>query len=169
MLITSCRLAKDKGLEYLIPAIKELLGKRKDICWKFIGDGPYKETFRHELDGYNVLFTGFLTGDTYVKALQNADLFVFPSIADTFGQTPMEAQACGVPVIVTNRGGPKDNVLNGETGLVVEGKSSSALLKGIESILDKDLLQQMGQKARANVAERSFENAFQELCKHYTL
>ncbi|HIP83615.1 MAG TPA: glycosyltransferase, partial [Desulfocapsa sulfexigens] len=96
-------------------------------------------------------------------------LFVFPSIADTFGQTPMEAQACGVPVIVTNRGGPKDNVLDGETGLIVEGKSSSALLKGIKSILDKELLQQMGQNARANVAERSFENAFQELCKHYTL
>ena len=168
-LITSCRLAKDKGLEYLIPAIKKLLGKRKDICWKFIGDGPYKETFQHELSGYNVLFTGFLTGETYVKTLQDADLFVFPSIADTFGQTPMEAQACGVPVIVTNRGGPKDNVLDGETGLIVEGKSSSALLEGIESVLDKDLLQQMGLKARAYVAERSFENAFQELCKHYTL
>lgn len=168
-LITSCRLAKDKGFEYLVPAIKELLGKRNDICWKFVGDGPYRDTLRNELDGYNVLFTGILEGDKYVRELQDADLFVFPSVADTFGQTPLESQACGVPVIVTNRGGPKDNVVDGETGLIVEGKSSSALLEGIETVLDKDLLRQMGHRARAFVADRTFENSFKELCSHYTL
>ncbi len=168
-LITSCRLAKDKGLEYLVPAVKELLGKRDDIRWKFIGDGPFRETLGRELHGYNVIFTGFLKDDEYVKALQDSDLFVFPSITDTFGQTPLEAQACGVPVIVTNRGGPKDNVIDGETGLIVEGKSSSALLKGIETVLDKDLLHHMGLKARASVADRTFENSFRELCDHYTL
>ena len=168
-LLTSCRLAKDKGLEYLVPAVKKLLGARDDICWKFVGDGPYRETLSNELAGYNVEFSGFLKGDAYVKALQGADLFVFPSIADTFGQTPLEAQACGIPVIVTNRGGPKDNVTDGETGIIVEGKSSSALLKGIETVLDKDLLYHMGLKARISVAGRTFENAFKELCEHYTL
>ncbi len=91
------------------------------------------------------------------------------SINDTFGQTLMEAQACGLPVVVTNRGGLEDNVHDGETGIVVEGKSSEALAKGIESILNRALLQSMGKKASSHVRCCSFKKCFEELCSHYTL
>ena len=165
---TSCRISMEKGLDNLTPAILKLLEKRPDVRWKFVGDGPYKpHLMRTFATTERVEFTGFLSGDDYVSAIQESDLFVFPSNTDTFGQTPMEAQACGVPVVVTNRGGPKDNVLDGENGIIVEGKSSLALLEGIEPLLDKSLLQQMGKKARAYISDRSFENAFKELCSHY--
>lgn len=167
-LTTSCRLSKDKGLEYLLPAVKSLLANHRNLRWRFIGDGPYRGELEEELAGYAVEFTGFLEGPVYVDAIRRSDLFVFPSISDTFGQTPLEAQACGVPVLVTDRGGPKDNMVDGETGLVVEGKSAAALVEGVEMLLDKSLLKMMGQNAGRFAANRGFAQAFQELYAHYS-
>jgi glycosyltransferase involved in cell wall biosynthesis len=166
-LVTSCRMSKDKGLEYLLPAVKILLARHQGLRWRFVGDGPYRAQLQEELKKYEVEFTGFLHGESYVDAIRECDLFVFPSISDTFGQTPLEAQACGVPVLVTDRGGPKDHVLDGETGLVIEGKSTTALIEGVEMLLDKPLLAMMGQNARRFAQTRGFEKAFQELYDHY--
>lgn len=168
-LVTSCRISKDKGLEYLLPAVKILLERHQNLCWRFVGDGPYREQLQGELRNHAVEFTGFLHGESYVDAIRKSDLFVFPSISDTFGQTPLEAQACGVPVLVTDRGGPKDNVMDGETGLVIEGKSTTALVEGVEMLLDKPLLTLMGQNARKFAMTKGFENAFQELYAHYVM
>jgi glycosyltransferase involved in cell wall biosynthesis len=167
-LTTSCRLSKDKGLEYLLPAVKTLLAKHRNMRWRFIGDGPYRGEMEKELAGFAVEFTGFLEGTVYVDAIRGSDLFVFPSITDTFGQTPLEAQACGVPVLVTDRGGPKDNMVDGETGLVVEGKNAAALVEGVEMLLDKSLLKMMGKNAGRFAANRGFAQAFRELYAHYS-
>jgi glycosyltransferase involved in cell wall biosynthesis len=168
-LVTSCRMSKDKGLNYLLPAVRILLERYPNLRWKFVGDGPYRQELTQGLQNYPVEFTGFLEGDVYVEAIRQSDLFVFPSFSDTFGQTPLEAQACGVPVLVTDRGGPKDNVLDGETGLVVEAKSVSALVEGVEMLLDKALLAMMGRNARRFAASRGFEQAFHTLYAQYTL
>jgi len=167
-LTTSCRLSRDKGLEYLLPAVKILLARHRNLRWRFIGDGPYRGELEEGLAGFAVEFTGFLEGTVYVDAIRQSDLFVFPSITDTFGQTPLEAQACGVPVLVTDRGGPKDNMVDGETGLVVEGKSTAALVEGVEMLLDKSLLRMMGQNAGKFAAGRGFAEAFRELYAHYS-
>lgn len=166
-LVTSCRMSKDKGLEYLLPAVRILLSRHPELRWKFVGDGPYRSHLEENLQDYSVEFTGFLNGEAYVEAIRQSDLFVFPSISDTFGQTPLEAQACGVPVLVTDRGGPKDNVVDGETGLVVEGKSPQALIEGVEMLLDKPLLAKMGLNAKQFAAKRGFEEAFLELYAQY--
>jgi glycosyltransferase involved in cell wall biosynthesis len=156
-------------LEYLLPAVKILLEKHRNLRWKFVGDGPYRQELQDGLKGYRVEFTGFLHGAHYVDAIRQGDLFVFPSSSDTFGQTPLEAQACGVPVLVTDRGGPKDNVLDGETGLIVEGENAAALVEGVEMLLDKPLLASMGRKAGKFASTRSFETAFHELYAHYDI
>jgi len=166
-LVTSCRMSKDKGLEYLLPAVHSLLERHPDLRWRFVGDGPYRAHLEEQLKHYPVEFMGFLHGEDYVEAIRRSDLFVFPSISDTFGQTPLEAQACGVPVLVTDRGGPKDHVLDGETGVVVEGKSVQALIDGVEMLLDKRLLALMGRKARKYAASRGFEQAFLALYAQY--
>ncbi|MBU2619730.1 MAG: glycosyltransferase [Proteobacteria bacterium] len=168
-LVTSCRLSKDKGLEYLLSAVKILLEKHRNLRWKFVGDGPYRQEMQEELKGYQVEFTGFLHDSHYVDAIRQSDLFVFPSSSDTFGQTPLEAQACGVPVLVTDRGGPKDNVLDGETGLIVEGENAAALVEGVEMLLDKHLLASMGREAGKFASTRSFDTAFHELYAHYAI
>jgi glycosyltransferase involved in cell wall biosynthesis len=71
-------------------------------------------------------------------------------------------------VLVTDRGGPKDNMVDGETGLVVEGKNAAALVEGVEMLLDKSLLKMMGQNAGRFAASRGFAEAFRELYAHYS-
>jgi len=120
------------------------------------------------LSGTRSVFTGYLDGDALVSVYASCDLFVFPSTTDTFGNVVLEAQACGIPVIVTDRGGPQENIVPGETGLVVEGNSEGSFLSGIESLLsDLQRLKNMGLAARRYVESRSFYNAFEETWELY--
>ena len=64
------------------------------------------------------VFTGYLTGNELATAYASADIFVFPSTTDTFGNVILEAQACGVPVIVSDSGGPKELVEDRTNGLI---------------------------------------------------
>ena len=69
------------------------------------------------------------------EAYTSADLFVFPSsTTDTFGNVILEAQASGLPVIVTDGGGPRENMAPGQTGLVVPGGDAAALARAITSL-----------------------------------
>jgi len=161
------RISKEKNLEILGKAFKLL--NRPDVSLTVVGDGPYREEFEANMKGLNVDFPGYLQGEDLVNTYCAADLFVFPSTTDTFGNVILEANACGVPTIVTDIGGPQENVRDGETGLIVEGDSIEALKAGIESLLDKDRLAEMKIKARQSSEKRSFESSVRKLWEFYKL
>ncbi len=81
-----------------------------------VGAGPMLETFKAAYP--NVTFTGKLTGEDLAEAYASADVFVFPSLTDTFGIVLLEAMAAGVPVAAFPVTGPLDNVRNGVTGVL---------------------------------------------------
>ncbi len=109
------------------------------------------------------LFTGYLDGEDLAAAYASADLFLFPSSTDTFGNVILEAQASGLPVIVTDQGGPQENILPGETGVIVPADDPQALGEAVETLVADPLrLKRMGQAARHFLEDRSFEKAFQE-------
>ena len=84
------------------------------------------------------------------RAYASADLFVFPSATDTFGNVVLEAQASGVPVIVTDAGGPRELMIDGETGAVFPAGSGSGLVEAVRRLtLDRNSLAEMGHNARA--------------------
>jgi glycosyltransferase involved in cell wall biosynthesis len=116
---------------------------------------------QENLAGYSCLFTGYLDGEELACAYASSDLFVFPSTTDTFGNVVMEAQASGVPVVVTNAGGPQENILEGETGLIVAADDAESLLDAVSALVaDPERRRSMGIAARRYMEERSFENAF---------
>jgi glycosyltransferase involved in cell wall biosynthesis len=107
------------------------------------------------LAGYPVLFTGFLEGEELAGGYASADLFVFPSATDTFGNVVLEAQASGLPVIVSDQGGPKELMTDGETGVVVRAGSRKDLLDVILSFLaEPERIGAMGRNARDFTEER---------------
>jgi glycosyltransferase involved in cell wall biosynthesis len=113
-------------------------------------------------------FTGFLDGDDLVAAYASADIFVFPSTTDTFGNVVLEAQACGLPVVVSDQGGPRENMLPDKTGLVVSGNDSIALAEALDRLLSRPLDRKiMGREARCYMEKRSFEAAFLETWETY--
>lgn len=94
-----------------------------------VGDGPQLETLRTEYK--SVYFTGPKLGEDLARHYSAADVFVFPSLTDTFGNVMLEAMACGVPVAAYPVMGPIDVI--GETGA---GVLSTDLAEAAESALD---------------------------------
>lgn len=88
-----------------------------------VGDGPERMLFEAKYPA--AVFTGYLREDTYVRALSSADVFVFPSLTDTFGLVMIEAMACGTPVAAFNVASPIDVVEQGVTGELDEDLSEA--------------------------------------------
>ncbi len=156
------RVSREKNLEMLARVFKKLVQDKAPVHLVVVGDGPYLADMQKELAGAPCTFTGYLHGEDLAAAYASCDLFIFPSTTDTFGNVVLEAQASGLPVIVTDAGGPQENVLNGKTGLIVRGDSEEALLRAIKSLLaHPERLREMGMKARRYMEERPFDAAFQ--------
>jgi glycosyltransferase involved in cell wall biosynthesis len=157
------RVAREKDLHILTAAYKECLRHRDDLKLIIVGSGPYLDQMQSELAGYNVCFSGELSGDDLAQAYASSDIFVFPSATDTFGKAVLEAQASGLPVIVSDEGGPREVMRSNETGLVFRARQTHALASAILSLAERPgLIRRMGEQARASCRDRSFQAAFRE-------
>ena len=162
------RVSKEKNLQILVSAFKKLIESRKDVRLFVVGDGPYKTEMVEALKDTPTVFTGYVQGEDLAEIFASADLFVFPSTTDTFGNVALESQASGVPVIVTDKGGPQENIIPGETGIIVKGDDEAALLQGLLKLLaDKTRLKAMGKAARLYTESRCFSCAFEESWEFY--
>ncbi|AEB08091.1 glycosyltransferase [Desulfobacca acetoxidans] len=155
------RISKEKNLQVLVRAFKRVIQVRPEVHLIVVGDGPYFEEMQLSLSGTPCLFTGYLDGEELASVYASCDLFLFPSTTDTFGNVVLEAQASGLPVIVTDAGGPQENIVPGKTGLVVRGDDEAAFAEAIlRLIADPKKMQRMGKEARVYIENRSFKHAF---------
>ncbi len=163
------RVSKEKNLQILVNVFKLLARSKGNVEFVIVGDGPYRKEMEQALSGTPSVFMGYMEGEALAEAYASCDLFVFPSTTDTFGNVVLEAQASGLPVIVTDLGGPRENVVHGKTGLIVEGNSEKSLLDGIQALVsDPRRLKEMGKAARGYAESRSFDIAFNEAWDLYT-
>lgn len=163
------RVSREKNLPMLADLFKQLSHASDNISLVVAGDGPYLREMKQELAGTPCCFTGCMTGEGLAKLYATSDLFVFPSTTDTFGNVVLEAQASQLPVIVTDSGGPHENVIPGKTGLVVPAHNPPALMSAIKALIkDRGKLKQMGKAARHYAENRPFDKAFEQTWKMYT-
>ena len=133
-----------------------------------VGDGPEEEKMRQNCKQDNTAFLGRLEGDELAHAYASCDLFVFPSISETFGNVVLEALASGLPVVAANMGGPKSIVKHEETGYLVKPKDMGAHLEKIALLASDDSLRQsMSSKARQYAETQSWTMLWQELLTIY--
>lgn len=162
------RVSREKSLFNLVDISRRLALIRKGFHLIIAGSGPYMTEMKKDLEGMPVTFTGFLEGDDLADAYASADIFVFPSTTDTFGNVVLEAQASGLPVIVSNEGGPKENLIHGKTGFIVPARDIDALLEAVLKLMDNPgLLQEMKRSARDYTENRSFEATYMQLWDSY--
>lgn len=111
------RLNAEKNVR-LLRTVEEALISAGRTNFKFVivGDGGEKEWLEQNMQ--TAEFLGVLEGEDLARAYANLDLFLFPSHSDTFGNVVQESHASGVPVVVTNSGGPKFLVEDGVNGFV---------------------------------------------------
>ncbi len=152
------RVSREKNLDLFAAACRRLLAAGVKVRPLIVGDGPYAEMMKELLP--EGIYTGSLHGEELASAYASADLFVFPSTTDTFGNVVIEAQASGLPVIVSDVGGPRDLVEDGTDGRITKGLDLDALTAAIRQLVeDAPLRQRMGVASRARVAERDWSRA----------
>ena len=155
------RVSKEKKLDVLIAATRKLSESRTPARPIIVGDGPYMAEMKRLLP--DAIFTGYLTGEDLAAAYASADFFVFPSTTDTFGNVVLEAQASGIPTIVSDVGGPRDLVLHGKDGFVTKALDAQELAGAIRRLVDDPALRsRMGAAARGRVETRNWSEAFEK-------
>jgi glycosyltransferase involved in cell wall biosynthesis len=123
--VTASRLVPYKKVDTIVEAFAALPEKRLVV----IGDGPELRRLKASA-GRNVEFLGHQPASVLRDHLQRARAFVFAAYED-FGIAPVEAQACGTPVIAYGRGGATDSVIDGHTGLFFPEQSPDAIAAAI--------------------------------------
>jgi glycosyltransferase involved in cell wall biosynthesis len=152
------RVSREKNLDLYAAAMRRLITKGVKVRPLVVGDGPYAPMMKELLP--EGIYTGSLHGEELAAAYASSDFFVFPSTTDTFGNVVIEAQASGLPVIVSDIGGPKDLVEEEVDGLVTKGLDLEALTSAISKLASsRELCGKMGLAARARVAERDWSRA----------
>ncbi len=150
------RVSKEKNLSLLADSFREVVGSGFTAGLVIVGDGPFRSELEMRLRGTPVLFTGFLHGEQLASAYASSDVFVFPSSTDTFGNVVLEAQASGIPVIVSDEGGPKELMSPGRTGFVVKANDRTALSRAMAGcLMDRERVRSMGDEARRFIESRA--------------
>jgi colanic acid/amylovoran biosynthesis glycosyltransferase len=157
------RFVEKKGLIYSLQAIKRLTGAGYKLTFRIIGDGPTGDECRAYVreNGLEkvVQFLGFLNHDQYLAELQQANIFLHPSVTaangDTEGGAPttiLEAQACCVPIVSTRHADIPNVVAVDESAVLAHERDVEGLASALASVLDHPgRWDQMGLAGRAFV------------------
>lgn len=160
------RVSREKNLDGLIDAFGAFLATGRPAQLVVVGDGPYLKELADRCRRPEILFTGFLHGEDLARAYAGADVFTFPSTTDTFGNVVLEAQAAGLPAIVSDQGGPQEIVVPGRSGLVVDvdaegGRAFTAAMVRLYD--DAALAAEMSTAAVDNAKLHSWERLLERL------
>jgi glycosyltransferase involved in cell wall biosynthesis len=107
-LLYAGRISKEKKIDLVAETARRLHAEGIRARALIVGHGPYADELRGRFP--EAIFTGYLSGLDLAAAYASADVFVFPSTTDTFGNVILEAQACGLPCVVSDQGGPRELV-----------------------------------------------------------
>lgn len=151
------RIAHEKKVDFLMDAylrVRDRLDER--VALVFVGDGPATAALRARAPE-DVHFTGFLGGKALAEAYAAADLFVFASETETFGNVVLEALASGVPAVAVNRGGVTETVVPGRTGALVPPNDLVAFSDACVRLLEnEDERLRLADGARAEALSRNW-------------
>ncbi len=152
------RLSKEKGLFTLLKAMQDL----PFLKLKILGKGPLEGSLRNFIEQYklkNVELMGFKDGEERFKILREAMSVILPSECwETMSYTVLESFSCGVPVIASDQGGPKELIEDNYTGLFFKPANVEDLKQKIEILLkDRELLLKMRQNCLKITKERYSE------------
>jgi glycosyltransferase involved in cell wall biosynthesis len=163
------RLIPGKGLETLLEAYADLTRHHKEVALLLIGDGPLQEVLRthcHSLGLSQVFFFGSQPYEELAKYYGISDCLVLPTFSDQWPLVILEALACGVPVVTTDRCGSAPDLITGRgTGLVVKHGDPKSLTRALFDILllPSNELMELRERALTAVAEYDVKQVAEKL------
>ncbi len=161
------RLSEQKGITYLIKAMKDVIKEVPDISLVIAGDGPLQATLDQEVLSLelseNIFFVGPRTD--MPRLLKLFDLYVLPSLWEGLPMVLLEAMAAGCPIIATNVGGNMSAIKDGFNGFLVPSKNTEELARTIINLLNDVGLQDVFIRNSYEVFKRKF--SAEKMTKEY--
>lgn len=158
VLLYAGRLAAEKRLEVLLESFRVVRRRwGSKVVLALAGDGPARPSLERGA-GEGVIFLGYRRGEALSRVYASADVFVFPSDTETFGNVALEAMASGLPVVAARKGGVLDIVIPNRTGVLVPPRDAVALAEAVLELLNKPAQRaRLALEARALAGERSWD------------
>jgi glycosyltransferase involved in cell wall biosynthesis len=151
--LTASRLVPYKRIDLIVEALNAMPDKQLTV----IGDGPHFKMLKAKAKS-NVRLLGYQSFDVLRKHMQSAEAFVFAAEED-FGIVPVEAQACGTPVIAFARGGAAETIVEGQTGLFFREQTAESV---IDAVREFEVMGEWDVSAIRRNAERFDATRFRE-------
>ncbi len=161
------RISRDKDLDVILYAFHVLEKQYPDIYLLMAGEGPHRKEFQAHYNSKRIIWMGRLKREILPDFYSGCDLMLFPSTTDTFGMSVLEAQACGLPAMVSNLGGPKEIIVDGESGFIMRDTFPDTWKTMIERLIewkknDPQKLLEMRKASRENAMNKaSWERFFE--------
>ncbi len=159
LVVSVARLVGWKGFQYVIEAMA-ILRSRGKFRYLLVGNGEYRPSLDAQVQALGltdvVTITGGVPQTQVAQYYSIADAAVFPSIGDeAFGIAPIEAMACGVPVVASTSGGMVETVVDGETGFLVGRRDANAIADALSRLAaNPSTARSMGENASRRVMEQ---------------
>ncbi len=156
VVLFASRLVWEKNLETLIRIYQELQMRGANVNFMVAGDGVAMAECKAAMP--NAIFTGKADHDLLSVLYASADVFVFPSTSETYGNVVQEAMASGLPCVIANGGGSAEFVEDGVNGFKCDPNNEIAYVEKVMLLLkNSGLRQRFGEKGRRQVSQCSWD------------
>lgn len=151
------RLAHEKNLSLLADTIDAMQATQPDLISVMVGDGPQRNALEKRLP--RTIFTGFVDADSLARYYASADIFVFPSRSETYGNVTAEAMASGLGVVAFAYAAAAELIEHRHHGLTPRIEDNQGFIDAaVELCRHPAFYAQLGRAARQRVEERSWSN-----------
>ncbi len=161
------RLVLEKGMASFAETVDGL--RQRGIAHRVmvVGDGPERDRFRGMLPG-DAVFTGYLEGEALARAYASAEIFLNPSVTETFGIVTLEAMASGLPAVCADATGSRSLVRHGETGFLVRPGDAAGYIDAVGRLAsDPALRGRMGAAAQQATRRYTWDAVIEALVVQY--
>jgi glycosyltransferase involved in cell wall biosynthesis len=145
------RIAAEKNLQLAVRSYRAMQRHHPDLRYVWVGDGPARAELERKHPEF--VFLGMQHGEELARSYASADLFVFPSRSETFGNVILEALASGLPTVAFDSGAAGEHVVHGHNGYLADDGDETGFIAACEQMIRGDRYRDMRASARASVAE----------------
>ncbi len=156
------RLAPEKNLQALADAFLAMRAERPGMRLVVVGDGPSRQELAERVP--EAIFTGSRRGEDLAAHYASADLFVFPSMTETFGNVTLEAMASGLAVLAYDHAGARQLIRSGDNGLLARyGDAEDFLRQAVSLASGREEARRMATRARVTAGEFGWERIVMQI------
>lgn len=161
------RIAREKNIHLAVMAFRQLQKINSEARFIMVGDGPIRTKLQAENSDF--IFCGMQTGETLAEHYASADMCLFPSTTETFGNVLLEAMASGLATVCFDYAAAKDHLQNQDNGYSVTLHDEDAYIRATLALNRNPVQRQsMGRSAERSMRHYSWENVYTEFLHNIT-